>query len=826
MFCLSFTYYTLSIARQLSCTFSTDGGVDNDSSPPPALDLSNQDEEYQEDSELPTRQSTRPPKATGSHQLNKQHQLLETTIKALDFLGDHWIIDEEQLIERPPSSNDKHQLLSAHASNARDLYHRLTLPPRKTQRQLILLYYQHKYPLFHMIPQDLFLQQLDLQDLAISPLLLVTMLAHAAQINSTDDGKEADNYFKQAKGLLDSLLDTPSLSLVVALCLMSLYEPKHGVDYRSSALCYSAMASRMYNQLCHTRQFDESRRSYDDGDDNGRFELWKRVAWGCYCLDKLQGVCFGASWMLRLDGMMVDLPRYFWPNEDQEQLECFVAFIKLTQMAEQSLCPDDFWRQPVTKDYSNALQLDQVLLQWLQALPVHFQWTPLPTTSNAPSSLATVPKDPPRNPWIAQLHLVFNMIELRILTPFASPSTNTNSLLQQRCVSVATCLTQLTHYMVDQPASILSYAFTGTATMMAIRVHLMNCSSYQDRHTRDMFHRGMQSLSSLVMQGNRTIPGVDTFLDRVKGALHIGGDPEPTLPTGSLLSENSNAATKIDHMYLTGSEQNAAEVLSHAFGTASTFSSPPLWQHQHPAPVDPLDFLESTAVNDIWNHPQRMAPSSVDALLNKSRFLVDDHRLQDFSNGGGGGGLVMSHSKLNDPLLLSTWMMRHTKDLATDSAGPENSPSQDSLHPIPTDITFMTPSTAPHNSNSNNNSSNSLFWAPSTSTLPLPPTTPSSSYVPNKPVAVTTPAATTLPTRSFGQYMNIGLGVYASAHQHHNDVIRQHIPGVAAASGSGGGGNNARPVLLTHQGQVIVAPSGTFGPSASSDTSHGGANAM
>jgi hypothetical protein len=647
------------------------------------------------------------------------------------------------------------------------------------------------------------------------------MLAHAAQINSTDNGKEADNYFKQAKGLLDSLLDIPSLSTVVALCLMSLYEPKHGLDYRSSALCYSAMAFRIYNQLCNTRHFDESRRTYDDGDDNGRWELWKRVSWGCYCLDKLQGVCFGASWMLRLDGMVVDLPRYYWPNEDQEQLECFVAFIKLTQMAEQSLCPDDFWKQPMTKDYSNALQLDQVLLQWLQALPVHFQWTPLPTPSS--SSPATVPKDPPRTPWIAQLHLVFNMIELRILAPFASPSASTNSLLQQRCVSVATYLIQLTQYMADQPTSILSYAFTGTATMMATRVHLMNCGSYQDRHSRDLFRRGMHSLSSLVMQGNRTIPGVDAFLGRVKGALHIGGDDsEPTLPTGTLLSENGNANTKIDHMYLTGSEQNAAEVLSHAFGTSSTFSSSsPLWQHQAPAPVDPLDFLETTAVNDIWNHQHRMAPSSVDALLNKSRFLVEDHRLQDFTNGG--GGLVMSHSKLNDPLLLSTWMMRHTKDLATDSAaGPENSTSQDPLHPIPTDITFMTPSTASQHHSNNNNS---LFWPPSTSSVPLASTSPS--YVPNKPSPVTTTAATTLPTRSFGQYMNIGLGVYASAHQHHNDVIRQHIPGVAAAGGGGGGGNNARPVLLTHQGQVIVAPSGPFGPNASSsDGNHGGANAL
>jgi hypothetical protein len=40
-----------------------------------------------------------------------------------------------------------------------------------------------------------------------------------------------------------------------------------------------------------------------------------------------------------------------------------------------------------------------------------------------------------------------------------------------------------------------------------------------------------------------------------------------------------------------------------------------------------------------------------------------------------------------------------------------------------------------------------------------------------------------------------GLGVYASAQQHHTDVIRQHLPGIKS---------NHRPVLLNHHGQVVV----------------------
>jgi hypothetical protein len=49
------------------------------------------------------------------------------------------------------------------------------------------------------------------------------------------------------------------------------------------------------------------------------------------------------------------------------------------------------------------------------------------------------------------------------------------------------------------------------------------------------------------------------------------------------------------------------------------------------------------------------------------------------------------------------------------------------------------------------------------------------------------------------QYMNIGLGVYASAHQHHTDVIRQHF------MSSDDRNNSVRPVILTHHGNVVVA---------------------
>ncbi|KAI9491078.1 fungal-specific transcription factor domain-containing protein [Zychaea mexicana] len=74
-----------------------------------------------------------------------------------------------------------------------------------------------------------------------------------------------------------------------------------------------------------------------------------------------------------------------------------------------------------------------------------------------------------------------------------------------------------------------------------------------------------------------------------------------------------------------------------------------------------------------------------------------------------------------------------------------------------------------------------------------PPTSPPS-------VASSTSHSHSTPYQS--TYMNIGLGVYASAHQHHTDVIRQHFPGVESRANP-----FVRPVILTHQGHVIVAGS-------------------
>ncbi|KAI8096487.1 fungal-specific transcription factor domain-containing protein [Halteromyces radiatus] len=818
-------------ARQLSCTFSSDGAMDDDDMII-NNDTPNQEDHLDNGQEMEkslisttmtatTSKTTTTITTTMNRQSSIQRQQLENTNKSLDYLGTRWpgegnegkwYINEQHLIEITTDLSTKVN------------FNNTTLPSRKVQSQLIKSFYREKYPLLQLIPFDYFSQEFDKNGPLISPFLLLVMFAHAS-----DDDQVADSYFKQALELLDYAMTFPSLSTVVALCLLSLYEPNS--DYRFTSRAYGAMAFRMCNGLGYGQLHQTS--------DIAHEELRKRILWGCYCLDKMQGIYYGDAWMIRLDDINMDLPRCHWPNEDQEEMEGFVAIIKLMQMAERCLKPDHFSKQSVHMDETFAMHLHQELIQWLQALPPHFHWTPLPTLH---STSTPVPTEPPRNSSVAHLHLLFNMIQLRILLPFASPSCS-NQLLHQRCISAATNLTQITCSMAEQNNLITSYLLTATGIMLSTRAHLLNCTNQTTnlaRHSRFMFQRGMRSLSSMMRRRQRLIPGVDSFVIRVEQALHIAdsqvtandlvgsflvstndthGTTDTTTTTTTTTTTINNAN---NHMYLSGSEQNAAEVLSQAFGTSTSSSSPPPpppsssttttsssldwrshqhnnhshYQRHHEQPEQlhhssvPLYFLETSEMDHVWN--ERMAPSSVDALLYKSRFFMDDQRQQDLTT----GGLLMSHAKLNDPSSISNWFMRQTKDRHWEAQTSSTTPSSTTTTSIPSSNTpsqsMMTNiSTRTATTTTTTTNDNSVFWPIVSSSE-----TESSSITKKSPVTPTT-------ARSLGHYMNIGLGVYASAHQHHNDVIRQHIPEATGSSSS------SRPVILTHQGQVIVTPTDT-----------------
>ncbi|KAF7726858.1 hypothetical protein EC973_008365 [Apophysomyces ossiformis] len=668
----------------------------------------------------------------------------------------------------------------------------------KINRQLLSLFFRHHYVLFPLVPKRLFYDQLDTQGPLITPLLLYSMYAHGAQFSEDDE----EWYFGQAKSCLDSSLDRPRLSTILALCLLSLYESKQTIDHRCRSSLYSSMAFRMAAELGLFRGY-----LYQSADNSAGYdmELLKRVSWSCYCLDKMQNLITGQPWCIRSRDIALEKPQLQSGDDvtEHEVLEGFVACIELMQLCERGLQQTSF--QPMMRhheDEQKVLNLDNEFVKWLRSLQLQLQWTPSPSQNN------TLPREPPPNAIVAHLHLLYNLATFSALQPYAVPS---SKVVYQRCASAATNLTQLVCSMAHQTKFILSYALVAHAAMVVVPVHVSNCNDKDTRfanHARFMFQRTLQGLRQLVER--QSIPGVERFALSLEQAFSVVNAADGDLAAFGNEPNHKPSWSKVDYfgpemkaspkqqaelasLYLNGTEQDAAEVLS-------CFSSPNGWKSSlDRISRNPLDFL---SVDSGWPNVEKteheMHTSTADAYLFRTRSLMIP---EDKSSTRSAADLLIHHQqKVNDTSSLTALIDsmpngNHTEEERRKNGQPNtkhDSPWSENGGVTHSDALLY--SLWPNQQRQDRSNQGDAIVA---STAPQPQPQP--------------PAPQ--PVQSFYQYqpsyMNIGLGVYASAHQHRNDVISQHFPLMDTRSNP-----SVRPVILTHQGQVIVA--GTNPPTTQS----------
>ncbi|CAO3581374.1 unnamed protein product [Absidia cylindrospora] len=500
------------------------------------------------------------------------------------------------------------------------------------QHNLIALYYRHRYQLLPLLPKSTLLALIHHPSpkASISPLLLGTIYAHAAQSSSTSS-LDADHYATTAKSMVDDYMDTPQLSTVIALVLLSLYESnRHGYSCSPcQASVYSAMAFRMCLDLNLHNCCDSNSDSTLDIQPTIK-ALQLRVFWCCYCLDKWQSLCTDRPWMIHnmdigknmeMDGEKVlNLEGTSMDHDEQNVMEGLVASIHLAQLGERLL-------QKSTSS-SSGFYADQQLLPFLQRLPASLHWTPLPTpeslSSPASSLYQPIPSHPPHNAIVGHFHLIFNLLHLTLLVRSLLEMTTATAtsphqrqqqqrqdyghfknneqaiLVLQRCATVATNLTQLTCALTDQSGFILCYRMVAHALMMSVRVHLIQCYSVMQptrneqhrvaKHARLMFQRSIRSLRILVQQ--RVIPGAYTFTTLIEKALTtLTLSPQGNSDYTSINHSSSNntsfnmnenqrhqapgVPTPTFHYqsqqrndYLSGAEHSAAEILSNTFNVS------------------------------------------------------------------------------------------------------------------------------------------------------------------------------------------------------------------------------------------------------------------
>ncbi|KAI8643473.1 fungal-specific transcription factor domain-containing protein, partial [Parasitella parasitica] len=161
----------------------------------------------------------------------------------------------------------------------------IEMPSREIQMALIDQFFNERYESIGLVPRYYFYEQLETKGLMITPLLLNIIYAHAARFITIPNCPKTEVFYQRARRLVDDFMDVPRVSTIVALCLLSLYEPSPAIYRPGAHHCrqwqYSGMACRMAIELG----------LYDDSHIHSNLtpveiELRRRVFWGCYDLDK------------------------------------------------------------------------------------------------------------------------------------------------------------------------------------------------------------------------------------------------------------------------------------------------------------------------------------------------------------------------------------------------------------------------------------------------------------------------------------------------------------------------------------------------------------
>ncbi|GAA5795522.1 hypothetical protein HPULCUR_000880 [Helicostylum pulchrum] len=353
----------------------------------------------------------------------------------------------------------------------------IEMPSREIQLALIDQYFNERHESIGMMIKYHFYEQLESKGLLITPLLLNVIYAHASRFVNIPGCPKTEVFYHRARRLVDDFMDVPRVSTVVALYLLSLYEPNPAIYRPGSYHCrqwqYSGMSCRMSLELG----------LYDDTNIHSsllpvEIELRRRVFWGTYDLDKLQSAGWERPWTITHDFIRTK-PTSSLPEETEEDamvLEVFNARIEFVKVMEKDLVlfnaarafhygnngNDRFLcirKESLTEDLNDSYVVHQ---KFLQNLKPDLQWTP--TSVNSIKDILDLPA--PR-PMVAHLHTYYNTITLALLEKLPN-----NSVTRFQSRVTATCMTQLAYHLCQTPSYVIKFDYIAHVLISAIKVHV------------------------------------------------------------------------------------------------------------------------------------------------------------------------------------------------------------------------------------------------------------------------------------------------------------------------------------------------------------------
>lgn len=345
----------------------------------------------------------------------------------------------------------------------------IEMPSREIQLALIDQYFNERHESIGMIVKYYFYEQLETKGLIITPLLLNVIYAHASRFVTIAGCPKTEVFYHRARRLVDDFMDVPRVSTIIALSLLSLYEPSPAIYRPGSHHCrqwqYSGMACRMSLELG----------LYDDSNVHSsltpvEIELRRRVFWGCYDLDKFQSSGWERPWMISSSCIRTQLPTVL-PQETEE--DAFVtnvcnAKIRFVKIVEENLIFFSSYGHDhylgTQKDNTHAKINEHLNKQqiWLRSLKPDVQWTPVTTMS-----VKDVLDLPASRPMVNHLHLYYNSMTLDLLGKLPN-----NSVAQFQSRVTAASMTQLAHHLCQTPSYVVKFDFIVHALIAAIKIHI------------------------------------------------------------------------------------------------------------------------------------------------------------------------------------------------------------------------------------------------------------------------------------------------------------------------------------------------------------------
>jgi hypothetical protein len=339
------------------------------------------------------------------------------------------------------------------------------MPSSEVQMHLIDLFFETRYKTTPIIPKHLFYEQLRVKGPLVTPLLLNAIYCSASAFSTLPNVPKPSVFYNRAKSLLDDFLDTPRISTVAALCILSLYEPTHTkTDEHCRSWIYSGMGFRMCLELGLNMDTPHSRGDFSiEG-----IELRRRVFWVCYCLDKLQSAEWERLWSLPSSLAKTALPQSL-PGDDEDE-QCIVKVyrqkIKLLIIAERGLQVRASFAVHGGDDreqFNEQLRQYRLnILQWKNNLPS----SPGLWEFRQCNTVDDVINEPKKSPMLAHLQAIyyFMLIDTFFFLPFEASVS-----LEHRIY--ASQLTRCVESLCEQPRSVVRYEFLAHALIAAIRAH-------------------------------------------------------------------------------------------------------------------------------------------------------------------------------------------------------------------------------------------------------------------------------------------------------------------------------------------------------------------